>query len=347
MIRSRKRNFGEKAKFLVNDHHESIVSLELFNKAQELLSTRAKKHKNDQYKGKHKDNIPIYPFSKRIKCVYCGKHYIRSVHKGKDGREYLMWVNSCPKLNHKNRTCISPKSIRENDLRKLFVTSYNRIHKFNPKFLDEFIESLGAYLRAPQEKLHKQIKLLEEKQSNLLDSHLEGFVSVEEFNVKYKLLKQERDNLINELVSKRKEANVDKRLQIIKQIILQQPEMSEFNQEVFSSLVDEIIVGGYDEDGKPIDNKVTFVYKAGESDELRLSDFFKRESAPLQMKKVEQTSQNSVRQVEAVQETPKSSCSLCYSKPSDSCPKYKVNMPISCMEIAKASSGESAWVGIS
>ena len=51
-------NLGESDKYLMKDHHEAIVSREVFDKAQEILAKRGKCHSNarlrkDEYRTPH------------------------------------------------------------------------------------------------------------------------------------------------------------------------------------------------------------------------------------------------------------------------------------------------------
>ena len=321
-------NFGEKDKYVMENHHEAIIPLELFNKAQELRKNRAIQYDVEKYKGKHKENATAYTFTKKIKCSCCGKYYGRNFWSGKGSKnkECAVWVRPCSRNRDNGKSCICQNSIFEETLKKMFVESYNRIYKYNPNFLDEFVKLLGNYLRMSQDKIAKEIKSLEERQTNLLDKHLDDLIDAEEFDREYKELKNRRDQLIQELVSKKAQSNVEKRLNDIKAYIQKQPEMQTFSEKIFESLVDEIIVGGYDEDGKPQKNKITFIYKAGERDELSIDDFFNRRTATLQKNSVEQTSQSSVEH-EAADTSPQNiTYSLGYIKPSAKYSKGTINI---------------------
>ena len=66
-------NNGELPKYHITDAHEAIISLRSFNAAQEEMKRRASKHTHPGVK--HKE----YPFSGKITCAGCGKHYRRKV----------------------------------------------------------------------------------------------------------------------------------------------------------------------------------------------------------------------------------------------------------------------------
>ena len=66
-------NNGELPKYHITDAHEAIISLRSFNAVQEEMKRRAEKHTHPGVK--HKE----YPFSGKITCAGCGKHYRRKV----------------------------------------------------------------------------------------------------------------------------------------------------------------------------------------------------------------------------------------------------------------------------
>ena len=66
-------NNGELPKYHITDAHEAIISLRSFNAVQEEMKRRAAKHTHPGVK--HKE----YPFSGKITCAGCGKHYRRKV----------------------------------------------------------------------------------------------------------------------------------------------------------------------------------------------------------------------------------------------------------------------------
>lgn len=78
-------NRGELPKYYVENNHEPIIDMDTFEKVQSQISAR----RQELY---FRDSaIPVYPFTRKIVCGKCGKHYIRC---GKDG-----WVCSSKKYH--------------------------------------------------------------------------------------------------------------------------------------------------------------------------------------------------------------------------------------------------------
>ena len=66
----KKYNKGQEEFVILKDHHEPIISRELFNEANRILDERS-----DSMKGKSKHSNR-YPFSGKIKCGCCGSSYV-------------------------------------------------------------------------------------------------------------------------------------------------------------------------------------------------------------------------------------------------------------------------------
>lgn len=75
-------NFGEEDQFYIRDHHEAIISEEMFEKAQEILKRRAKPRRLGT-DGKREKFSRKYAFSCMLECGFCGGTLTRrSWHSG-------------------------------------------------------------------------------------------------------------------------------------------------------------------------------------------------------------------------------------------------------------------------
>lgn len=64
-------NFGEEDQFYIREHHEPIISEEVFEAAQEILRRRAKP-RSLNVDGKREKFSRKYAFSCMIECGFCG-----------------------------------------------------------------------------------------------------------------------------------------------------------------------------------------------------------------------------------------------------------------------------------
>lgn len=81
----KKYNKGEEEFVVLYNHHEPIISQELFDRAQRELERRSP---SAEQKAKHSNR---YCFSGKIKCAACGRSFVSRTKKRKDGSIYKAW----------------------------------------------------------------------------------------------------------------------------------------------------------------------------------------------------------------------------------------------------------------
>ena len=119
-----------------------------------------------------------------------------------------------------------------------------------------------------QKKIREEISKLEIKLSNLVDLQLDGSISKEILNQKNKEItnkikeyEQQLKDIENiEITRKQKLEQIDKISNTLKQYKV----LTKFNEEVFNSLVDKIIIGEKSENGEENFYKIKFILKTGE-----------------------------------------------------------------------------------
>ena len=98
-----RQNNGELPKYYIEDAHEAIISLRQFNAVQEEIQRRAKKHYTPNATKKQ------YPFTGKLVCAGCGKHYRRKV-----TATGPTWI--CPTYNTQGKAACPSKRIPESTL---------------------------------------------------------------------------------------------------------------------------------------------------------------------------------------------------------------------------------------
>ena len=81
----KKYNRGQEEFVIIKDHHQPIVSRELFDAANRILDERSQFQRG---KSKYSNR---YPFSGKIKCGCCGSSYVARYKTRKDGSRYKGW----------------------------------------------------------------------------------------------------------------------------------------------------------------------------------------------------------------------------------------------------------------
>ena len=184
----KKYNRGQEEFVIIKDHHEPIISRELFDKANRILD---EKSLSQEGKAKHSNR---YPFSGKIKCGCCGSSYVARYKTRKNGSRYKAWRcleaarHGSPHVDKAgNQVGCSGLSIRNEDAIHIMylVTSslkYNK-EKITNNLL-AIIKSIIAMDTAgtDSEKLKSQIKAIEQKRTNLIDLYTSGDITRDEFS---------------------------------------------------------------------------------------------------------------------------------------------------------------------
>ncbi len=264
----RKVNYGEKEQYFTSNHHEPIISRELWDKCQEILNIRSKIINPDGNRDKFSRK---YPFNSKIFCGICGERFIRRSYKIKsNGKEVAYWV--CRSYRNKI-DCSNLIHYKQEELEDIFVIAYNKLFQDSDKYIHSFMKKVNEVINENQDinnqkKIKKEISKLESKLSNLIDLQLEGSISKElmnqknpEISNKIKEYEQQLKNNENvEITKKQRIEQIDK----ISNTLKQYKGLTKFNEEVFNNLVDKIIIGEKLENGEEDFYKIKFILKTGE-----------------------------------------------------------------------------------
>ena len=122
----RKVNYGEKEQYFTSNHHESIVSRELWNRCQKILEKRSKIVKPDGNRDKFSRK---YPFSSKIYCGICGERFIRRSYKIRSNNKEIVYL-IC--RSHRNQIeCSNLLHYKQEELEDIFVKVYNKFFVFS------------------------------------------------------------------------------------------------------------------------------------------------------------------------------------------------------------------------
>lgn len=183
----KKYNRGQEEFVIIKDHHEPIISRELFEEANRILDAKTL---SPEVKAKHSNR---YPFSGKIKCGCCGSSYVSRYKKRKDGSQYKAWrcyegaKNGSPHIDKfGNHVGCSGLSIRNEDAVHIMCLVTQSL-KFNRKAIMTNLMSIIRRIIAMDsagtdvQKIKDKIQAIEEKRLKLLDIYMSGIISKEEF----------------------------------------------------------------------------------------------------------------------------------------------------------------------
>ena len=133
LTKRRMVNKGEKDKYVVDNHHEAIISKETFERVQALKALKRKKPEEYYQKGPRKDFV----FTGKIRCGICGSTFIH-----KQGAHKVFW--KCHIFLSKGKEYCDATSLRDDCLRKACVEALET-DEFDELVFKEKIEYLETF----------------------------------------------------------------------------------------------------------------------------------------------------------------------------------------------------------
>lgn len=272
----RLENLGEEDRFYIKNHHEPIVSEETFARAQEIRERRNGGRKKGVAPGKREKFSRQYAFSCMLECGFCGASLSRR--RWHSSSKYKKTIWQCVKsTKHGKRFCPDSKGIPEQVIEDAFIESYRMLCTDHRDVLEEFIKRVEKTLSEDSiedkiEKLNKSAYNIQYKRKKLLENYLEGVVAkdiyeetdmgyekkLSEINAQLSMLEQQYDN----------EGSLQRRLADFRKALSKNQILEEFDRGIFESIIEKVIVGGYDENGEKDPYKIIFIYKTGFKNEI-------------------------------------------------------------------------------
>ena len=161
--------------------HEPIISKQLFDKVQEVMKQKGKPVKPEK--------IKYFPFLKLLKCGECGRSITAEKKIKPSGKEYVYY--RCTK---KQRVC-HQKYLEQREILKQFNEIIQKV-ALDDDTTNDFLRrwekdnnEFSTKNSTDKTMLKMELKTLEEKQMNLLDTYLEKTITNEEYTaVKQKII---------------------------------------------------------------------------------------------------------------------------------------------------------------
>ena len=132
---NRHTNYGERDQYMMQDHHEAIISREDFEAAGLLINQRAAEKGILKGTGKYQNR---YPFSGRIICGECGSKFKRRIHNASKVK-YAAW---CCGQHIDDISKCSMMFIREDAIEQAFVTMMNKLVFGRKQVLKPLLDAL-------------------------------------------------------------------------------------------------------------------------------------------------------------------------------------------------------------
>lgn len=185
----KKYNRGQEEFVIIKNHHEPIVSRELFEEANRILDARSL---SPEGKAKHSNR---YPFSGKLKCGCCGSSYVARYKKRNDGSVYKAWRcieaarhGSPHKDKAGNQVGCVGLSIRNEDAIHIMYLVTKSLKFDKEKVIGNLLSTIKKVIDMDStgtdiSQLQRRITDIETGKAKLLDVFLSGVISKEEFSL--------------------------------------------------------------------------------------------------------------------------------------------------------------------
>lgn len=157
----------------------AIVSEELWDKANAVLSRRSHDVKGRQNKCNHMNLL-----TGKLFCTHCGKPYYRRESKDKNGNANSIWICS-GKIKNGAASCPS-FAIYESDIRPILLDVFNETAGEADKYIDEYIALYKTIANDSNTakaiaELEKKIAFESKKKAKLLDYNINGDITDKDY----------------------------------------------------------------------------------------------------------------------------------------------------------------------
>lgn len=241
-------NYGEQNMYLYKNHHEAIVSHEVFEQAAAVMEQRAKEKSIEIGHEKYQNR---YAFSGRIFCGECGSPFKRRQHYKPSGA-YVAWT--C-RLHIEDKDACSMLYIHEEAIKNAFVRMMRKLQSADVHMLRPFVAGLQG--RNNKELLQQVLDLEstlennQEQQTVLVNLMSAGYIEPEIYHAEKNQLALEAERLGREKQLLSKSINGDlthlEEAKKLQRFSAKHVSIETFDDDMFLEYVDTITVNSREE----------------------------------------------------------------------------------------------------
>ena len=242
----RKINMGEQDKYYMENHHESIISEEIWNKAQEIMQTRRETCCDAGIKEGYFNTK--YAFSNSMECAFCG----RVISSKKWGKDKVGW-QCMAAIKKGKKDCNNSKVIPQNVIEKAFIEVHKMLLANNQEIVNDFFEKVEKAIKKNNtletiQTLKEKEKSLQSQIKKLLDMSLNEIITEEEYTKKRseldKKLAEVNKNITKNAGISKTEKRIHDRVSNMKQNLKCNKNIIEyFDEDAYKCLIKKVIVG--------------------------------------------------------------------------------------------------------
>lgn len=233
----RHNNHGEVDSFIAEDHHEAIISKEVFDRVQVMIQKHIDEHGIVKDMGKYHNK---YPFSGIIICRECGGKFKRQTQSGG-----IAWACS---THLYNKDACSMMFIKDEAIKAAFVTMMNKLIFGCKQVLVPYYDALR--LADTDESLQGILDLKNELQRNsdrkndLRKLRVKGFLDAAMYNQELRRVEMESEEIRAKMkcIDRAGENGDIKETKKLLRFAESAEMLTEFSDDLFTEYVDSIIV---------------------------------------------------------------------------------------------------------
>jgi len=128
---NKKRNKGDAPMYYVKDNHPAIIIREDFEKAQELMTERAKSKGNNE--GDREKYLKRYALTSTLICGHFGSTFKRHLNNCGNVAEIACWV--CNTYINEGKSSCNMGRVKEETIKGLFVRVFNRLYTLHSRLM--------------------------------------------------------------------------------------------------------------------------------------------------------------------------------------------------------------------
>lgn len=253
LTHKKKYNNGEEEMVYIRDHHEPIIDRETFDFVQAEFERKSENYKEN--KSKHSNR---YAFSGKIKCGHCGRRYVATFRKRKDGTKRKVW-NCYNKVKNGTQHDVNGETIGCNNkaigndvLECAVLQALNEISNDKQAIINKLTKIINDVLKSKEKELYdfakaeKKIERLDSKKLKVIDSYYDKEITKDEFIKLKEQYQKEIDELKEEIKAENeKRVAVENKDELIKEIcsvITRLVHFEEFDDSVAKELLEQIVI---------------------------------------------------------------------------------------------------------
>ncbi len=241
-------NKGQMEQFLIKENHQPIVSKEIWlavkkKREEKFLATSGSDTNKERYASK-------YAFSGKLICSNCGSTLKRRTWNARTPSERIVW--QCNDYIDKGKRTCDLRAVGDLTIKRAFVDLYNGILDDKSTFFDTFLATIEKVIKkgsdkGKYEKAQKEIKVIDDKISKLVQMKINEEISIDDFKREYESLNTYKEKFVeirNNFIECEINGNEKlRKISLIKEIInTNNNPLKEFDDQIFKAIVDKVII---------------------------------------------------------------------------------------------------------